>query len=947
MAKFMFSVAIITVCIFTNCAAGDPQKIPPEVKKQVSALSKYGGKVQKINLGLGILSRSMIVHSLSKALRGEDGASVQESLNQAITTLAVLDVGGGILSPILSEIIDAIATDPAFKETRKALKEFGTSMVGWADDLDDLPEGVIKSRLTAMKGNILSTFDTDIGHLASDHRALKHINKAKNWLKLKFAGKVLGPIFDLACVGVNAWSLGTTIRDCNTNPATCNVGAISAASLSIASGLVGIVTFAVVLKASAAVAAIASPIGALVAAVLGITATLIELFYSPPPDPAVVARLEKENRMRQLDIYSRIQLNSTRRFLAQNKVEREDIYVVNQGHLPKWFSYTPAINKLQLGKTASFKPRKKQPMIQKCEKPIWGDTPVPPGAPPTFRRYVCPYLAEGVELSSTENSDDKLGYSFYGFTKYVRQFKYMRSPIVQPYDDPPYAGSMVIIPTDKVQPDNLRPKGLEANLRGLDLDTATKGNDNGEYDDLIAIGDMPTLDTDATVRIRTGKGNDALNIDGRLGASSRSNLLDAELGPEGYNTLNFGAMASDLPIEGISFSAHTGRLEFKYGPNVHQRQHVGSVKHVQFLGASPFRDDIRLYANKAGEKGVDFVTFKFKGRATYTLQTSYIASQSAVRHFQINDNTEGENGCTGHYPVLTLYGLPNGARANDIQYKDDKIYVYFRQGSNRKKRQSDNSVLKKIFGINDFSEKRQLQCAGQTGSDPILNPRRRLVATIAFNTKCPGLIRANTRRMQCVTRRRSKFELDTKFYPGKKQIVDFQERNYQGTDLADYVILKCPSSTVTQTTTIDLSSSSGEDDSDISDYLVIGSEMFLLPCGIDGEQGATIRLNKMAGDDSWLLRIYGSSKFTGDGIKLKIPNVDYIINEFGKIILDLNDIPSAAMIDVYVAYSHKTTESIAEILGKERTDEIKENILTCIKERPNPPDPSYEELCKT
>eukprot|EP00794_Sanderia_malayensis_P021026 gene21026-23080_t len=324
------------------------------------------------------------------SLRGEDGASVQESLNQAITTLAVLDVGGGILSPILSEIIDSIANDPAFKETRKALNEFGTSIVGWADDLDNFREGVIKSRLKAMKGNILSTFDTEIEHLASDHRALKHINKAKNLSKLKFAGKVLGPIFDLACVGVNAWSLGTTIRDCNTSPAS-KVGVISAASLSIASGLVGIVTFAVVLKASAAIAVIASSIVALVAAVLGITATLIELFYSPLPDPAVVVRFEKENRMRQLDIYSRIQLKVQEDFL--------------------------------------LKLRKKLPMIQKCGKTIWGDTPVPPGLP-SFKRCVCPYLAEGVGLTSTQNSDDKLGYSFYRYIKYVRQFKYMRSPIV-------------------------------------------------------------------------------------------------------------------------------------------------------------------------------------------------------------------------------------------------------------------------------------------------------------------------------------------------------------------------------------------------------------------------------------------------------------------------------------------------------------------------------------
>lgn len=321
-----------------------------EALSKVQALEIVADKMEIVNTGLGIFSRSKTVSSVSRSLRGEDNAQVRESLNQAIVTLLLLDVGGGVLVPLASHVIDILTMDPHFSQTREELKNFGTPMVAWAENLDKLKDSTIKSRLRAMKAKIVTTFETEVENLPKGHVALKHIRKAKKWLNVRTFGKVLGPLFDVATVGVNVWALQTAIRDCVSTPSKCNRGSVAAASLGIASGLVGLVTFVAVLKASAvatataaAAAPIIGPVGAIIAASLGITATLIELFYTPPPDPEAILNSLKERTMKTLDVYSRIQLNHANKFLAENNVQRGDLYIVNQGHLPKWFVYSPRL----------------------------------------------------------------------------------------------------------------------------------------------------------------------------------------------------------------------------------------------------------------------------------------------------------------------------------------------------------------------------------------------------------------------------------------------------------------------------------------------------------------------------------------------------------------------------------------------------------------------------
>ena len=699
MAKFLCLIfLLVSLALETEALS--------EVQRQ--ALEIIADKMETVNTGLGIFSRSKTVASVSRSLRGEDNAQVRESLNQAIVTLVVLDVGGGVLVPLASHVIDILTMDPHFSQTREELKNVATPTVAWAENLEKLKDSTIKSRLRAMKAKIVKTFETEIKKLPKGHVALKHIRKAKKWLNVRTLGKVLGPLFDVATVGVNAWALQTAIRDCVSTPSKCNRGSLAAASLGIASGLVGLVTFVALLKASALATAIISPVGAIIAASLGITATLIELFYTLPPDPEAILNSLKERTMKNLDVYSRIQLNHANIFLAENNVQRGDLYVVNQGHLPKWFIYSPRLV-VKFGKDLNNRPRKKVLMDQQCHKPVWGIATGP--SHNGGNRRVCPYLADGEEITSTLNSTQKLGYSFYGFTPNARDYLKHRSGN-PPNDNSQYRGSIVMVTTDKVQQNILSEKGLSAKLRGLDLDTGEKSGDNLPHNDLIALGDMPLLDDNEVIKIRMGKGDDALNIDGRLGSFNRSNVLDAELGLPGHNSLNFGGMANNCGITGIIFDARTGNLQFRQG--LTSLQYVGTVKHVEILEASPFNDKITLYAGRAGSKWFDFTVFKFNGQATYKIDIAHLASQSKVRRFKIIDATVSGNRCAGHVPVLKLVNFANGAKANDILYQDDRILVYGQRTAKRK-RQEPEGVSDEDHEIKS-TEKRQSQCSGETGA---------------------------------------------------------------------------------------------------------------------------------------------------------------------------------------------------------------------------------------
>ena len=439
---------------------------------------------------------------------------------------------------------------------------------------------------------------------------------------------------------------------------------------------------------------------------LAIAATLIELFWRPGPTQAELDRLSKERLMRELDRISRLQLYNANKFLLHNEVERSDLYVVNQGHLPKWFSQHP--NVVRFGRIPANKPRRKIVLIQACSNPVFGNAPLPAGVPSSPDPFQCPYLVDGEELRTTR-TDEPLGYGFYGFTKTART--YLKSDEQNIPPDPPYGGTVLLVGTDQVQPNKLAEyENMQANLKSLNIDTATKNGADGDFNDLIAIADMPSLDEGEKITVKMGSGNDALNIDGRLGSFSASNVLDADLGTSGHNTLSFDAIAADSPIKGIEFSARDGSLHFKHGTN--QKQRVGTVRNVEILAASPFHDYIKMYAGKSGDGDFDFTVFKFKGHATYEVNITDLASQTEVRHFKIVDSTDndGKYPCADHIPLLKLINFGRDAVANDVLYQNDRIKVY---GTRASRKRSQSKQFFATAAARKMSGKRTTYCSGE------------------------------------------------------------------------------------------------------------------------------------------------------------------------------------------------------------------------------------------
>ena len=896
----------------------------------LSILNSASNKVGYLNSGLGMISRSKNVNAASQMLRGEDDAAVRESLAQAVTTLAVLDIGGGALVPVTQHIIDTITTDSAFKATRDAWGVYREGLEEtFKQNFKRLPESAVKRLLTNKKNQVLNAFETDLGkvhNIPKYSKTMKYINRAKRWFRAKTAAKVLGPLFDCIGIGVNSWALHTAIRDCNDNPRTCNKGAIASASLGIVSGVVGVGVFVATLVVSSSVSAVLGPVGALVSFTLAICATLIELFYKPPVDEEEIRRRKTFQMIQVLESYSRRQLHSANNFMAYNKITRGDLYVVNQGQLPLWIDKN---DKLKFGKSESENPREIVYYRGTCESGYnWrvhrygGFAPTNGGGDP--RR--CPLLVDGKNIEAGDvanDDDDDVGYGFYGFTTNARNLK--RYELLQPDQD--YNGSIILVNTDAVQSSEFKKEDLDEPLRGIEIDTAKKGNYEA-YDDVVALGNMKNLDSSAKVTIRTGLGNDVLNIDGFVGQGT--NQLDADLGP-GFNTLSFLGMSENDPdITGIIYDAKNGKVKIYH--NGFRQNDVGFVKPVSVLGASPFNlDVIYLFADEKAENGEDFTVVKFKGKAEYRIKMSQVAPMSNRRkklhpfipHFKIIDTTdngnEGENKCENDHPLLQVYELHDSTVANDILYNGTHIKIYgkgrdqwLRDAQDPLDGQKASPPIRKCYGEPDGSH----PIGGRDG--------KRLLLTVSFHTKCPGKVEAENEFGACVTKPRLVSELDSVFFDGENIFSNFRgdiQSSQPRLSKADVCTLRCPPQQVTSPSTINLGRG--------TNYLVIKNDLFLDPCGIDGEDSDMIL--KREDGETWELEFTGEhDKFTGNGKKHQLKGVKWIVNEYGHKIVDLEEVRED-VINLFDEYTRKTALDIGNQVRREQTDEVADTLTECLQ----------------
>ena len=469
---------------------------------------------------------------------------------------------------------------------------------------------------------------------------------------------------------------------------------------------------------------------------------------------------------------------------------------------------------------------------------------------------------------------------------------------------------------------------MDEPLRSIEIDTAKKGNYEA-YDDVVALGNMKNLDKSAKVTIRTGLGNDVLNIDGFVGQGT--NQLDADLGP-GFNTLSFLGMSENDPdITGIIYDAKNGKVKIYH--NRFRQNDVGFVKPVSVLGASPFNlDVIYLFADEKAENGEDFTVVKFKGKAQYHISTFQVAPLSNRRktlhpfepHFKIIDTTdngqEGEDKCQNHHPRVTIVGFTFSAVANDVLYNGTHIKVY---GEDEEEWRRD--VKDTVYNSHVSTPSRRCSGEPEDGSHPIGGrDGKRLLFTVSFHTKCPGQVETKNKFGGCMMETRFVSELDSVFFDGARLFSSFSEdvqSSNPSLSKADVCTLKCPQRQVTRSTTINLGRG--------TDYLVIKNDLFLDPCGIDGEDSDMILKRKDG--ETWELEFTGEhDKFTGSGKKHQLKGVKWIVNEYGHKIVDLEEVRED-VINLFDEYTRKTALDIGNQVRREQTDEVADTLTECLQ----------------
>lgn len=415
--------------------------------------------------------------------------------------------------------------------------------------LDDATQAAtpdaLKAKLLQKKRNIGNAFQTDVTKilqksqlytdLVTDLRGVKNVIKAVKW-----ADVILGPLFDAATVGVSAWQLAEAIK--NEDPS-----AIAASSLSLASGLAGITGFVVSALATtgSTLAAVAGPVGALVGAILGLAAIMVEIFTALNPYRQIESHVKM---IRDLTDRSKKLLDRNIQDLPSLVPQRDHfefswVYEVNQGlmieniqgRLKRW------------GHHVMFKP-------ENPSKEENGYLVIGP------KRKVDQSMYPG-NLFWNPTGLVNIGYDFYG-EKVTDQFK----------------GATVIVNT------NLVAGKPNVELKGLDITTYFSESDdkpdNVIIDDMYDVTPLP-----GCVTVKTGGGDDVIQINGLVG---KPRILRDQLQP-GPNRKAFFAIRSAYGRYKV-MRRNNDVLSFEGMPKVQKRtQKILGVEYEIFYGKLHYR----------------------------------------------------------------------------------------------------------------------------------------------------------------------------------------------------------------------------------------------------------------------------------------------------------------------------------------------------------------------
>ncbi|XP_048581673.1 uncharacterized protein LOC116610394 isoform X1 [Nematostella vectensis] len=514
---------------------------------------------------LGMSSRALTIDSINQMKRGEREAAM-ESLNQAITTLAVLDVAGAgvVQNPFTALAVNYIAEKREFANVKRAIHRYNTALYDGLSQGQPLNKKGLLSKVDDLRRQSVAQFQQSVENLPRNSKILKNLNNAAKWSKLGTALDAFGALFDVFAIGINAWGFDIARRD-------GNVAGMASAGIGIAAGVIGAGTFVLALYTGSAVL---GPAGALAGAVLGLVATLIDIFSSNPSSEieSTIKTLKK------LTDSCKKELGQTSRFMKPLSVKYGVGYESNPANM------------------IDVKGMPDEPLLFQPGKGI-GNRLLGAGK---IRR---------LDLSAFSNAywdaegKADIGYDFYG--KIIHKNE---------------RGVSVFLNTKFVAPSGTP-------LRGVSVQTFADGYQNHFVHDQVSIEDFENLKKGEKIIINTGYGNDVIAVNGLIGkfTADFGDVLDVTTGTAD-NELTFGGISKKhSKIKGIYFNRITERAGFYHGGDrtLHE---FGTVRGIVLVRGSPFNDHVVLH-------GEGFRVEQSHGRNIYEIDvTQANPDQDRVNH---------------------------------------------------------------------------------------------------------------------------------------------------------------------------------------------------------------------------------------------------------------------------------------------------------------------------
>lgn len=756
---------------------------------------------------IGTYSRSSTVAALS-LLEQEKLEEATESLVQTALTLSLLDVGGGAILPITEEIVTYITTKTEFAATRDAIAYYNRILK--SEISKSATQGMNKQAIRNAKEALKNTLNDDVAKFSPASKVKKAFTKVTKWFGKASVFDVLGPLTDTLTIGLNIWGLDIAIRDGND-------AGIAAASLSILAGVVGLGTF---FAAVATGSAVLGPIGAIAGAILGIAATLIELFVGPPYDKAAVeayrARLRELRNLRDACVS---QIDKRMEFLENVGSPYSDVYVNNQastmteverGDLQLVDSYMMKYHRGNVPYQNSmyhrgFKGHFTRYMLSEAKEEMRNKTYVCIGR---YRGIVSPYMPLASSSTGWGKTTGFVGFDFYG--------KYKR--------DTTYGGAHVFVNSEFIS---------EEELNGFNIDTYLSLKSDADQlqtpqNDVISISEYKKLRRKrAKINIRTGFGSDCLNINGMIGEFHQDyeNILTANMEWHGWNILSFKGMSRDRnDIKGVFFDIKHEVLKYFHGED--KRTHtLGKVFFVtQFVG-SPFDDHVILHQES-------FKVFQTSGSNVYEFDfDEFDLGKPFSKTFEITD--QSKQPLKINLKTLDASKIP----PNNIVLSYKKLRIYSARGSYTHVPRIEVSLWNTTTNGNIFIN----------DDNPIpldhayLHPWR-------FNGERKNLNIGQSSRTV----------------------------NYDDGNREDVLLLKWSTDQDPDSTDYTINMKGGKD------YVMISDKYLLDPSGIDGED-VTLMLERGPDFNSTGAFTVVIQKNSNDGfrINLELRNVERMINEYG------------------------------------------------------------------